>query len=287
MGAGLGVNETRSNARTRHPTLVYPWRDNERWGWGVFHRISAVALIMVAGFASREAIAQGQLSLGLMMICTELKDNAERLQCFDKLVAETLKAPPQAAASNSVTTEDQNWKVTESKSPVDDSPQLAAVLEATEGSGALVMRCYDKISEAYMNLRTYVGGIESLRVIYRLNQSAPVETRWSPAKSGDAVFVPASGFFQFVRELPDDGTLFVRLFDFQSRSFDLTFNLGPMTELRAMFTKTCRWPAEQAVAERKPAEAAAAGPTNRPRSAKHIVITPQHAQHWSVNSQRK
>lgn len=253
----------------------------------LFRRITSVAILIGAACISpRGAEAQTQISLGLMMICTELKDNAERLQCFDKLVAEALKTPV-PTSNPGVTTAEQNWKVTESKSPVDDSAQLVAVLEASEGSAAFVMRCHDKISEAYVNLRTYVGGVESLRVIYRINQGAPVETRWTPAKSGDAVFVPTQAFFPFVRALPDDGTLFVRLFDFQSRVFDLTFNLGPMAELRDMLAKTCQWPAEQAVAEQKPGATPSVTAPNRPRSAKHVVITPQHAQHWSVNSQRK
>jgi hypothetical protein len=198
-------------------------------------------LLLLAG---RAAMAQSPLNLGLLVICSELKDDAQRLQCFDKLIADSLKAPQAAPPKNVVTTSEQDWKITEAKSPVDDSPQMAAVLEASEGSGALIIRCHDRLSDAFFNLRTYVGGSESLRIIYRVNRDPAVDTRWLPAKTGDSVFVPSQVFFSFIRSLPEDGELTVRLFDFQARVLDFTFKLGPISEVRDILTAKCGWPSE-------------------------------------------
>jgi hypothetical protein len=254
--------------------------------------LSLLPLMLFAG-APATATAQTSLNLGLLVICTELKDDAQRLQCFDKLVASALKAPAPQAQKNAVTTDDHDWKITESRSPVDDAVQMAAVLEAADGHGALVMRCHDRISDAYLNLRTYVGGVEPLRIVYRINRESAVETRWSPSKSGDSVFVPQQAFFPFIRALPEDGDLFVRVTDFQGRTLDLNFKLGPVAEVRDMLGSKCRWPSEQRppeqrTADQKPSPAGAtAPPPQRRQPSKKIVSVPQSAQGWNVTSQRR
>lgn len=242
-----------------------------------FFRLLSLALPLLAVPAS----AQVPLNLGLLVICAELKEDAQRLQCFDKLVADSLKAPTAPAAKGATNTQEQDWKITEAKSPVDDSPQMAAVLESVDGNGALIMRCHDKVSDAFIGTHTYVGS-EPMRIIYRTNKDAPVDTRWLASKTGESVFVPSQIFFSFIRALPQDGELAVRLFDYQGRSIDFSFKLGPVAEVRDLLTAKCGWPAEP-----KPATAPATVPAApSPRLAKSIV--PAHAQQrWNVGTQRR
>jgi hypothetical protein len=246
-------------------------------------------LLSVAAFP---ATAQAPLNLGLLVICSEMKDDSQRLQCYDKLVADTLKTPAQAGRAATVTNE-QDWRITESKSPVDDSAQVAAVLEAAEGNAALIIRCHDRMSDAFVNLRTFVGVTESLRLSYRINQEPAVETRWQPARSGDSVFVPTSSFFSFVRGMPDEGDLFIRLLDFQGRNIDLTFKLGPISEVRDLLGTKCNWPAEQRPPATRPSDARVGGtapiavPSQPRRSSGRVVSVPQQAQRWNVTSQRR
>ena len=250
------------------------------WGEGMttFFRLLLVTLPLFAVPAS----AQAPLNLGLLVICTQLKDEAQRLQCFDRLVEDSLKAATASTApKNATNTQAQDWKITESKSPVDDAPQMAAVLESSDGGAALIMRCHDKMSDAFINTHTFIGS-EPMRIIYRTNKDAAVDTRWLASKTGDSVFVPGEIFFPFIRALPQDGELGVRLFDLQGRTLDFTFKLGPVAEVRDLLTAKCGWPVEQ-----RPDGVAAARPsaTPSPRLAKSIV--PQHAQRWNVTSQRR
>lgn len=242
-----------------------------------------LALLLVV---EPQARAQSPLNLGLLAICAELKEDAQRLQCFDRLVAEGLKAPQPQPSKNAVTTSEQDWKITEAQSPVDDSPQMAAVLEADEGNGALIIRCHDRMSDAFLNFKTYVGGTDSLRLISRVNRDAPIDARWQPSKTGDSVFVPTAMFFSFIRSLPDDGDLAVRLFDFQGRTIDLAFKLGPVSEVRDTLAAKCGWPSEpQSVAQRPAQTTPGAQPPRR--STKRITRVTQQAQRWSVTSQRR
>lgn len=257
------------------------------WGATIVTRIGIVlmTLSLLLG-AEPVARAQSPLNLGLLAICAGLQEDAQRLQCFDKLVADGLKAPQSQPPKNAVTTTEQEWKITEAKSPVDDTPQMAAVLEADEGNGALIIRCHDRMSDAFLNFKTYVGGNDSLRVISRVGRDAAIDARWQPAKTGDSVFVPTAMLFSFIRSLPDDGDLAVRLFDFQGRTLDLAFKLGPVSEVRDILAAKCGWPSGQQSAAQRPAQTTPGAQPIR-RSAKRVTHVSQQAQRWSVTSQRR
>jgi hypothetical protein len=77
------------------------------------HSRFLLPLLPVLLLMAPPAVAQQHgVNLGLMMICTELKDNEQRLQCYDKLVADSLKAPPAQAPRGAVTSEQQDWRIT-------------------------------------------------------------------------------------------------------------------------------------------------------------------------------
>ena len=76
-----------------------------------------------------------------LMLCSKVTDGPARLKCFDEALAvlqKPVKEPettPQAAES---------WDVSESKSPVDDSPQVLARLFADKAAGGIAFRCVER-----------------------------------------------------------------------------------------------------------------------------------------------
>jgi hypothetical protein len=224
------------------------------------------------------AVAQEIPDYSKVVACKSVKDDADRLRCFDR----ALSAPGrQFHSGDQIGHVEQNWLVSESKSPIDDSLRISAVLESTEKNAGLVLRCHEKITDAYVHFRNYLGSAESLRLIYRINTDKAVETRWTPSREGAAVFVPTMPLaITFIRSLPDNGTLFVRVHDFQGNSEDVTFELGPASEVRAKLAGACSWPTpNQALA---PAPA----PSTKTSSIK-LIATPSHQQKWSVAAQRR
>jgi hypothetical protein len=79
--------------------------------------------------------------------CRTLKDDAQRLKCFDQLFVER----PSEQGTPKQIEADIAWNVEQSKSPVDDSPQVTAHLVSDSGSETayLILRCKENKTDAY------------------------------------------------------------------------------------------------------------------------------------------
>jgi len=168
--------------------------------------------------------------------CKSLKDDAMRLKCFDGI--ELGQVEPGSPEPKKET----EWSVTESKSPLDDSPEVLAVLAASEGAGSLVLRCKEKKSEAMFSPGrfSFLGSSEQIKVLARIDEGKLIQTRWSPSTSGNGAFAPSP--IQFMRSLPDDGKLFLRAFSYNGTPSDSTFALGKVSSVRDKIGAACQWP---------------------------------------------
>jgi hypothetical protein len=75
-------------------------------------------------------------------ICKKIPADTARLKCFDEIGAKT------AAASDEPQLIKGKWVYTESKSPVDDSPQVVAALLGDGEEKILVFRCQENHTDA-------------------------------------------------------------------------------------------------------------------------------------------
>jgi Type VI secretion system VasI, EvfG, VC_A0118 len=168
-------------------------------------------------------------------------NDEQRLKCFDSLFIKKEEPPAEK-------TQAMSWSVEESRSPVDDSPQVTATLHAdgsTEGVSltpptALVLRCKEKETEAYFVKPFSFLGTNPIKVLVRINDGKPIETQWQPSSNGQGVFAPAA--VQFMRALPDNGKLFIRATGFGGGREDGTFSLGNVSEIRDKISAACHWP---------------------------------------------
>lgn len=247
-------------------------------------RFALPIIAVVAGLAAVPGRAQELLDFRQVILCKSLRDNAERLQCFDRAVS---NAPSERTQASNAVEIESDWQITESSSPADNAPRFAAVLQAAESTAALVLRCNDRTTDVYINLRTYVGGVEPLPVIYRFNDGTPTEARWSPSREGGALFVGTPTLaIAFARTLPDDATLYVKVRDYQNRSTDLSFRLGPVSDVRNKVAAACQWPdaAPAPVAQAAVAPAPATNPAPL-RIVKHKHVQARD-QRWNISAQR-
>jgi hypothetical protein len=134
----------------------------------------------------------------------------------------------------------KTWDITDHKSPLNDSPGLVAALQANEGSSLLMLRCKEQKTEVIAVPQRFIQcGNDEIRVVYRLNQGPAIEARWNPSSQCSAAFAPAP--IPFIRALSDNGRLFVRLTDRQGTTYDATYDLGSVGEVRARLAAACRW----------------------------------------------
>lgn len=219
-------------------------------------------------------------NLSRVIDCKLIRDEAERLRCYDRALNEAPANAPRATPPVDDSHFAQgSWVVSLGKSPSDETPQLVAALEALGGKGALVLRCQQGRTDAYVTLQAYVGAAQPLPVAYTINNGQEIATRWLPAKDGNALFVPTQALaIEFIRSLPPEATLALTIHDFVGRGELLQFNLGPISELRDKMAEACGWPVppqeQQQMQQAKP----------QPYSAKSKLAYVPISQHkWNVS----
>src|SRR6516165_12637038 len=97
----------------------------------------------------------------------------------------TSKSHPDTLATHGPIVE-ETWSIEESKSPVDDSPQVAGMLYADSSTDpsylmlptVLVLRCKEKKTEAYLGrpFTLFGSNTNTVKVLVRINDGKPIET---------------------------------------------------------------------------------------------------------------
>jgi hypothetical protein len=202
-------------------------------------------LLIIAGLAAAcsWSVAAQDADLRQAALCKLIQDNLARLACFDKAMAVPQAAQPDPMTGITQQREPAVWEIKESIFPIDDTPQVMAVLVSPDARSGLAMRCKERVTDLMLLPGSYLGNSESGRkVIYQINDAKPVETTWAAATNGNSLFAsPPDRALALIKALPDNGTLFVRVFDFRGAVHDAAFNLGVVSAARARVAAACRW----------------------------------------------
>jgi hypothetical protein len=189
-----------------------------------------MALVSLAFMPAIPAAAQvDALMLGL---CRKVADGDARLKCYDAIGTTTEPSKPAELEIKPL-----EWNVVESKSPIDDSPEIRAGMMSVDGLSSIILRCAERKTEVVLTPRTlfvYDRGT----VLVRLNDLPAASAVWPASTSHKALFAPNG--LAFVKMLPDNGTLFVRATG-QTASADATFKLGAVSAVRDRISAACRW----------------------------------------------
>src|SRR5436190_10376958 len=148
--------------------------------------------ILTLACASFAFAAGAQAQEGLKR-CHEIKDDAERLKCYDAL---DTSAPNQTGNQ-----QEADWEIHDEKSPLDDSPLMSASLRSTDGKAYLLMRCKDRKTELAVNKWGFIRCGTDVRVVYRIDQEPAVEGPWNSHSSCYLALSPSP--IQFIRALRD------------------------------------------------------------------------------------
>jgi hypothetical protein len=147
------------------------------------------------------------------------------------------------------------WKVKQTKSPVDDAPEVTAMNVAPDAGtqfmsnkpGAILLRCKDQKTELAVVTNGLLGvpiGDAGTKVIYRVDSDPAVAGQWHLSADGKGAFYPSSPI-TFVRSLPAEGRLLIRLYDFQGAYEEAVFSLDGLDSVREAVASACHWPAPQ------------------------------------------
>lgn len=177
--------------------------------------------------------AQGPYDPLAFAICRKIIPGDARLKCFDAIGQQQKEGEQREAPT-------QKWEMNTSASPVDDSPQVVATLGGTNGS-LLVLRCKERQTEVAVSpgVGFFTSSRNAVPALIRINDQPPIQENWSPAQNNSAAF--ARNPIDFIRLLPDNGKLFVRLTGYEGQLGDASFQLGDVSTVRSKIEETCKW----------------------------------------------
>jgi len=188
--------------------------------------IACAGLLLAAGAHAQEAVK----------LCRQIKDDGERLKCYDGI---DVSASNPAGAPADSKQAGAPWLITDEKSPLDDSPLVSAALASSDGRAHLLMRCKDRKTEAAISIRGFIKCGPDVRVIYRVDQSEATEIPWNAHSTCYLALAPSA--IPFIRSLTDDGKVYVRMFDHHGAPHDALFNLGKVSAVRSRLAQACNW----------------------------------------------
>jgi hypothetical protein len=200
---------------------------------------SVGALIaIVLSSLSQAVCAQTGDAVDRLKACSQF-EGTERLNCIDKLLQEMAETPDPAQGPN--------WIISETTSPVDYRPQIAALTMARGSSqdapSSLAIRCRSRRTELMISTAgSWKQATNAeVRVVYRINEEPSVEQRWRVADTGKSLAFPGD-VVSLLRSLPDSGRILVRVYAGKAPPYENTFQLVGLDPVRRKIAAVCNWP---------------------------------------------
>jgi hypothetical protein len=191
----------------------------------------------VFGVVSSAVLAEGASDpVAQLRACSQL-EREERLKCLDKL-SDAIAAPAQPAPG------DDNWIVSETTSPVDYRPIVAATTPSRIGANGssmqLAIHCRGGRTELMVR-GSAVSRSEDYAISWRINDGRPqLIAAAAPSSGAGAAFT--GDVVGLLQSLPENGALSVRLIGRTGVAQDGHFLLGGLKTVREKVATACKWP---------------------------------------------
>ena len=201
--------------------------------------MGALAAAVLASL-SQGVCAQAGDAVDRLKACSQF-EGMERLKCVDELLGE-IAEPPASPPSQG-----PNWIISETTSPVDYRPQIAALTTARASSqnspSSLAIHCRAHRTELIISTTGSWKQVPDgdVKVVYRINEEPAVEQRWKTAESGRSLAFPGD-VVRFLRSMPDGGRILVRVYAGKSQPNENTFQLVCLDPVRRKIATACNWP---------------------------------------------
>src|SRR6478736_2773925 len=184
--------------------------------------MGALAAAVLASL-SQGVCAQAGDAVDRLKACSQF-EGMERLKCVDELLGE-IAEPPDSA------TQGPNWIISETTSPVDYRPQIAALTTARASSqdspSSLAIHCRAHRTELIVSTTGSWKQVPEgdVKVMHRINEEPSVEQRWRAVEAGKGLAFPGD-VVRFLRSMPDGGRILVKVYAGKGLPSESTFQLA-------------------------------------------------------------
>jgi len=201
--------------------------------------VGALTVIVLSSL-SQAVCAQTGDAVDRLKACSQF-EGMERLKCVDEFLREMAETPDPAQPQG------PNWIISETTSPVDYRPQIAALTTAHASSqdapSSLAIRCRAQRTELIISTTRYWKQATDgeVKVVYRINEEPSVEQRWRAAETGRSLAFPGD-VVRFLRSMPDSGRILVKVYAGKAPPYESTFQLVGLDPVRRKIAAACNWP---------------------------------------------
>ncbi|EID0034502.1 hypothetical protein LA064_004677 [Vibrio alginolyticus] len=197
---------------------------------------AGVALIFFTSFVQADSKVD-------MAICAGKSAPAERLVCYDELA----KKLGVEKADTKITTGTGKWRVSEEKSPIDDSVNvyLSVLANETVLSGykkvkpSLYVRCAENKTSIFIDWGLYLG-LDETRLLTRFDKEKAKTSTWSISTDNKAIFVRGSDI-KYAKKLMQHEQLLTQITPYSESPVMATFDVSGLSEAIKPLRKACHW----------------------------------------------
>ena len=202
-------------------------------------KTAAIPLSVAFEVASAVAFAQGANDPVAHLRACSLMEQAERVECLEKLSRSLAPQARPAPGGN-------NWIVSETTSPVDYTPIVTATTTSSRGgsngsSMQLSILCRGGRTELVIAGPALSRSSADYAISYRINDGQPVQlAAGSPSFGTGAAFT--GDVVRLLQSLPEEGDIAVHLSTRTGAAQDGYFLLGGLKMVREKVAAACKWP---------------------------------------------
>jgi hypothetical protein len=152
---------------------------------------------------------------------------------------------PPAGSADNLATRGSNWVISETTSPLDYSPLIAAVNRSTskekDAPASMVVRCRGQRAEVLVGTQgTWrASRVREVQVDYQVDDRPVVRQRWMASEDGKTIRYNDDAL-TWLRSLPDDAQLKITVFDWQGPGHEALFQLAGLDVVRKKLELACR-----------------------------------------------
>jgi hypothetical protein len=165
----------------------------------------------------------------------------------DKPTAAVSPEPPARSADASSKPPDPNWIVSQTTSPIDYTPLMAAAIRlpfsVKHAPTTLAMRCRGGRTEFLVRTEgTWrASRAREVQVDYQINEQPVVRLPWAVSADGRTAIYKDDPV-ALLQSLPEGARLKINVLDEPGASHEATFDLAGLDAVREKIAAACKWP---------------------------------------------
>ncbi|MBD2799508.1 hypothetical protein ID854_03280 [Xenorhabdus sp. M] len=131
------------------------------------------------------------------------------------------------------------WLITKDVNKLTDKVDYFAVLSPEDGEGALVLRCVNNTTEAYLATDEYLGNGDYTKVTFRIDKKNLITENWVMGGGNDSAFAPSP--VKFIKRIYGKQNVIFGYKPYGKTQIIAEFKTDHINEIAKEISEACNW----------------------------------------------